>query len=49
MIVGIFILAMILTPPDPVTQVMMGAPMIVLYEICIWIIHFRERAQKSPA
>jgi len=48
-IVGIFILAMILTPPDPVTQVMMGAPMIVLYEICIWIIHFRERAQKSPA
>jgi len=45
-VVGIFILAMVLTPPDPITQVMMALPMILLYEACIWIIFLRERALK---
>ncbi len=34
-IVGAFIVAAILTPPDPFTQLMMGVPMILLYEIGI--------------
>ena len=40
--------AMILTPPDIFTQVMMAVPMIVLYEICVWAIYIKEkRAKKS--
>ncbi len=31
-----FVLAAIVTPPDPITQSMMAGPMIVLYEIGIW-------------
>ncbi len=39
-VVGIFVLAMILTPPDVVTQILMAAPLILLYEFCIWFLHF---------
>ncbi|MDF7798252.1 twin-arginine translocase subunit TatC [Pontiellaceae bacterium B1224] len=39
-IVGIFVLAMILTPPDVMTQVLMAAPLVLLYEFCIWFLHF---------
>ena len=33
----IFMLAAILTPPDIVTQVMMAGPLLLLYELSIWI------------
>ena len=33
----IFMLAAILTPPDLVTQVMMAGPLLLLYELSIWI------------
>ncbi|MEJ2542597.1 MAG: twin-arginine translocase subunit TatC [Calditrichaceae bacterium] len=39
-IVTIFILAAILTPPDPTTQVMLGIPLVLLYEFTIWISYF---------
>ncbi len=45
--VGLLILAMFLTPADPFTMVLMAAPLIVLYEICLWIIWAKER--KIPA
>ncbi len=32
-----FVLAALLTPPDPVSQLMMALPLIVLYEISIWV------------
>jgi sec-independent protein translocase protein TatC len=32
-IVGAFVVAAMLTPPDPVTQLMMGVPLIVLFEV----------------
>lgn len=38
--VGIFVLAMLLTPPDVMTQLLMAAPLILLYEFCIWFLHF---------
>lgn len=44
-IVLIFILAMVLTPPDPVSQLVMAIPMCILYEVCIWIIRLREMAR----
>ena len=43
-IVTIFILAMVLTPPDPLSQMVMALPMCLLYEVCIWVIRLREVA-----
>lgn len=36
-IVGVFIIAAILTPPDVISQVSLAAPLLVLYEAAIWI------------
>lgn len=36
-ILGIFIVAAVLTPPDVVSQLLMACPMLVLYEISIWV------------
>lgn len=36
-VVIIFIAAAILTPPDVITQIMMAAPLVLLYEISVWI------------
>jgi len=44
-IVMIFVLAMLLTPPDPFSQTIMAIPMYILYEACIWIIRLREIAR----
>ncbi len=37
--------AMVLTPPDVFTQMIMAGPLIILYELCIWIVRATE--QKS--
>jgi len=39
-VVGLLILAMILTPPDIMTQLLMALPLILLYEFCIWFLYF---------
>ncbi|MDR0454954.1 MAG: twin-arginine translocase subunit TatC [Deferribacteraceae bacterium] len=36
-IIGIFIIAAIITPPDVISQLMMAAPLLLLYEISIFI------------
>ena len=43
--VVILILAAMLTPPDVISQVMMGVPLFVLYEISVWISWFWYRKQ----
>ena len=43
-IVVIFVLGMVLTPPDPLSQILMALPMVLLYELCIWLIKLREIA-----
>lgn len=50
-VVGLFILAMLLTPPDWITQVQMAIPLILLYEFCIWFLYFSEggRRREVPA
>jgi sec-independent protein translocase protein TatC len=45
--VGLMVLAMFMTPSDPFTMIMMGAPLIGLYEICIWMIWLRERRHRK--
>ncbi|MGC4015575.1 MAG: twin-arginine translocase subunit TatC [Luteolibacter sp.] len=43
-IVAIFIIAAVLTPtPDMMTQTLMAAPMIILYEACIWLAWWDEK------
>ncbi len=38
----IFFLAALLTPPDPFTQSLMALPLILVYEISIWIVKLTE-------
>ena len=43
----IFIVAAILTPPDPASQVMMAAPLLLLYEMGIWLAYFFGKNEKK--
>ncbi|HEX7877665.1 MAG TPA: twin-arginine translocase subunit TatC [Sphingobium sp.] len=45
MIVGAFVLAAVLTPPDVVSQLMLAIPLLLLYEITIIAIWFTDRRQ----
>ena len=50
-ILAIFAVAAILTPPDVVTQLMMACPLLVLYEASIWIAKIfgkKKEAEKAP-
>jgi sec-independent protein translocase protein TatC len=49
MIVIIFVLAAIITPPDIVSQIMVAVPMLALYEISIALSRVVGRARKSAA
>ena len=40
-----FFLAMFLTPPDPMSQVVMAVPLCLLYEISIWSVRLREKGR----
>ena len=42
-LVGLLVLAMFLTPPEIFTQLMLAVPLFILYEICIWLIYFKEK------
>ena len=43
-IVIAFILAMFLTPPDPMSQILMAVPLCLLYEASVWAVWLKERA-----
>jgi sec-independent protein translocase protein TatC len=49
MIVGAFVLAAVLTPPDVVSQLMLAIPLLLLYEITIMAIWFTDRKQAREA
>ena len=46
MIVGIFAIAAFLTPPDLISQVLLAVPLLVLYEISIWVSVLLGRGQE---
>ncbi len=50
-IVGIFVVAAVLTPPDVISQVGLAIPLMALYEISIWSVRMaeRKRAEKEAA
>lgn len=42
-IVIAFVLAMFLTPPDPMSQIVMAVPLCLLYELSIWAVWLKEK------
>ncbi len=50
-IVGTFIVAAIVTPPDPLSQISLAVPIILLYEVSIWAAKLieRQRAAREKA
>jgi sec-independent protein translocase protein TatC len=51
-VVGVFVIAAIITPPDVVSQLMLAIPMCILYEIGIiaagWVSPARDEASSPP-
>jgi sec-independent protein translocase protein TatC len=45
-IVAVFVVAAIVTPPDPISQCMLALPIILLYEISIWLVWLIERRRR---
>lgn len=46
-IVIFFVVAAILTPPDPTTQVMLAVPLVLLYEVTIFISYVFQKKRKK--
>ena len=46
-IVGIFILSMVVTPPDPGSMVLVAVPMVFLYELSVWIAYVVARNKEK--
>ena len=46
-LLGIFIVAAILTPPDVVSQVALGVPLYVLYEVSIWVSRLTKQKERA--
>ena len=44
-IVLCFVIAMFLTPPDPMSQIIMAVPMCLLYEFSIWLVWLKEKGR----
>ncbi|MFZ5835588.1 MAG: twin-arginine translocase subunit TatC [Pseudomonadota bacterium] len=42
-IVGVFAVAAVLTPPDPISQITLAVPILLLYEISIFLVQLIER------
>ena len=43
-IVAVFIVAALLTPPDIVTQILMVIPLLILFEVCLLVTRFIDRS-----
>ncbi len=42
-----FVMAMFLTPPDPMSQIVMALPLCLLYELSIWAVWLKEKGSFS--
>ena len=47
MIIIIFSVAAILTPPDPITQIGLGIPLLILYELSILSVKLMEKKKDN--
>ena len=46
-VIGAFLMAAILTPPDPLSQIALGIPIMVLYEVSIFLIAAFEKKKEA--
>jgi sec-independent protein translocase protein TatC len=46
-IVGVFVVAAILTPPDPISQISMAVPLMGLYEVAVQAVRFLEARREA--
>ena len=46
-IVAVVVVAAVVTPPDPISQLMLAVPMVLLYEISIWCVRIIELRRKK--
>jgi sec-independent protein translocase protein TatC len=46
-IVGVFVLAAVVTPPDVISQVTLAAPLIILYEVSVWLVRMIEKKRDA--
>lgn len=42
-----FVVSMFLTPPDPMSQLIMAIPLCLLYEVSIWVVWLKEKGSLS--
>ena len=47
-IVGVFVVAGVLTPPDVLSQFALAIPVLALYEISIWLVRAMEKTRAAP-
>jgi sec-independent protein translocase protein TatC len=47
-IVAIFAVAAVLTPPDPISQIAMALPTVLLYELSIWAVERVQKVHEKP-
>lgn len=43
-----FVTSAVLTPPDPFTQCLMAGPLIILYELGVWVAYFFGKKKPAP-
>jgi sec-independent protein translocase protein TatC len=49
-VVGVFVLAAIMTPPDVASQLLMAAPLLLLYGLSIGVAYvFGKKPEAAPA
>lgn len=48
-VVGIFAVAALITPPDLISQIALGAPVLLLYEASIWMMRVLEKRRVESA
>lgn len=49
-ILAVFAVAAVITPPDPISQIMLSLPICLLYEVsiwCVWLIERRRRREEE--
>jgi sec-independent protein translocase protein TatC len=46
-IVAVVVVAAVVTPPDPISQLMLAIPMVLLYEISIWCVKIIEMGRRK--
>jgi sec-independent protein translocase protein TatC len=46
-IMAVVVVAAVVTPPDPISQIMLAVPLVLLYEISIWCVRLIELRRKK--